>query len=188
MVSITEMVSTIESSREVPVSGRSGAPALYQGFDGQYINGSWRPGKLGGVRVDTDPYSGATLAETVMANQDDLDEAYHAAATAQVSWAARLPAERAAVMLRSASIMEARHGEIVDWLIRASGSTPVKAGLEWQFLHAVTLEAASLPHRSEGRLLPLDEAGTESRAYRQPLVLAGVCSQCNFPVKLWHRS
>ncbi|HZC35143.1 MAG TPA: hypothetical protein VE242_05995 [Chthoniobacterales bacterium] len=25
--------------------------------------------------VDTDPYSGATLAETVMANQDDLDEA-----------------------------------------------------------------------------------------------------------------
>jgi acyl-CoA reductase-like NAD-dependent aldehyde dehydrogenase len=50
------------------------------------------------VRVDTDPYSGATLAETVMANQGDLDEAYHAAGKAQVSWAARLPAERAAVL------------------------------------------------------------------------------------------
>jgi L-alanine-DL-glutamate epimerase-like enolase superfamily enzyme len=50
------------------------------------------------VRVDTDPYSGATLAETVMANQGDLDEAYHAAAKAQVSWAARLTAERAAVL------------------------------------------------------------------------------------------
>ncbi len=48
-------------------------PALYQGFDGQYIDGSWRPGKHGGVQVDTDPYSGATLAETVMANQGDLD-------------------------------------------------------------------------------------------------------------------
>jgi hypothetical protein len=74
--------------------GQSGAkaPALYQGFNGQYIDGSWRPGKHGGVRVDTDPYSGATLAETVMANQRDLDEAYHAAAKAQVSWAARLPA------------------------------------------------------------------------------------------------
>jgi aldehyde dehydrogenase (NAD+) len=35
-----------------------------------------------------------------MANQSDLDEAYRAAAKAQVSWAARLPAERAAVMLR----------------------------------------------------------------------------------------
>jgi aldehyde dehydrogenase (NAD+) len=78
------MRSTTESGRDVPVSGQSAAkaPALYQGFDGQYIDGSWRPGKHGGVRVDTDPYSGATLAETVMANQGDLDEAYHAAAKA----------------------------------------------------------------------------------------------------------
>src|ERR1700726_2241763 len=144
------MVLTTESSREVPVSGRSGAPAVYQGFDGQYINGSWRPGKLGGVRVDTDPYSGATLAETVLANQTDLDEAYHAAATAQVSWAARLPAERAAVMQRSASIMEARHGEIVDWLIRESGSTRVKAKLEWQFVHAVMRLGESAQHVPAG--------------------------------------
>ena len=170
--------------------GQSGAkaPALYQGFNGQYIDGSWRPGKHGGVRVDTDPYSGATLAETVMANQRDLDEAYHAAAKAQVSWAARLPAERAAVMLRSASIIEARHGEIVDWLIRESGSTRVKAELEWQFVHAVTLEAASFPHRMEGRILPLDEAGKESRAYRQPLGVIGVISPWNFPMYLSHRS
>src|SRR5258708_21055107 len=182
MVSITEMVSTTESGRERPVSGRSGAPGLYQGFDGQYINGSWRPGKLGGVRFDTDPYSGTTLAETVMANQDDLDEAYHAAATAQVSWAARLPAERAAVMLRSASIMEARHGEIVDWLIRESGSTRVKAELEWQFVHAVTLEAASLPHRMEGRILPLDEAGHQSRPYPHPLALTRVIMPSTFPI------
>ena len=82
-------------------------PAVYQRFDGQYIDGSWRPGKQGDVKVDTDPYSGATLAETVLANQRDLDQAYHAAAKAQVSWADRLPAERAAVMLRSASIMGA---------------------------------------------------------------------------------
>ena len=151
--------------------GQSGAkaPARYQGFNGQYIDGSRRPGKHGGVQVDTDPYSGAMLAETVMANRGDLDEAYHAAAKAQVSWAARLLAERAAVMLRSASIMEARHGEIGDWLIRESGSTRVKAELEWQFVHAVTLEAASFPHRMEGRILPLDEALKESRTYRQPL-------------------
>jgi aldehyde dehydrogenase (NAD+) len=188
MVSITEMVPTAESSRDVPVSAKSNAPAVYKGFDGQYINGSWRPGKLGDVRVDTDPYSGATLAETIMANQADLDEAYHAAAKVQVSWAARLPAERAAVMLRSASIMEARHVEIVGWLIRESGSTSVKAELEWQFVHAVALEAASFPHRMEGRILPLDEAGKESRAYRQPLGVIGVISPWNFPMYLSHRS
>jgi hypothetical protein len=109
------------------LSGKLTRRCPTKGFDGQYIDGSWRPGKHRGVRVDTDPYSGARLAEMVMANQGDLDEAYHAAAKAQVSWAARLPAERAAVMLRSASIMEARHDEIVDWLIRESGSTRIKA-------------------------------------------------------------
>ena len=86
------MASTTESGP----SGQSGvkAPAVYHRFDGQYIDGSWRPGKQGGVRVDTDPYSGATLAETVLANQRDLDQAYHAAAKAQVSWADRLPLNR----------------------------------------------------------------------------------------------
>jgi aldehyde dehydrogenase (NAD+) len=184
------MVSTIESAREAPVSEQSGArvPALYRGFDGQYIDGSWRPGRLGGVQVDINPYSGATLAETVMANRNDLNEAYHAAAKAQVSWAGRLPAERTAVMLRSASIMEARHDEIIDWLIREAGSARVKAELEWQFVHAVTLEAASFPHRMEGRILPLDEAGKESRAYRQPLGVIGVISPWNFPMYLSLRS
>jgi len=32
---------------------RADAPAPYQGFDGQYINGSWRPGRHGGVQIDT---------------------------------------------------------------------------------------------------------------------------------------
>jgi hypothetical protein len=38
---------------------RADAPVPYQGFDGQYINGSWRPGRHGGVQIDTNPYSGA---------------------------------------------------------------------------------------------------------------------------------
>src|SRR5260370_17023591 len=88
-----EMASTTESGRDVPTSGRSGAkaPALYQGFEGQYIDGSWRPGKHGGVRVDTDPYSGATLAEMVMANQWDLHHPYHPPAKPPGSLAAPLP-------------------------------------------------------------------------------------------------
>jgi hypothetical protein len=55
-------------------------------------------------------------------------------------------------------------------------------------VQAVTLEAASFPHRVEGRLLPLDEARKESRAYRQPLGVIGVISPWNFPMYLSHRS
>jgi aldehyde dehydrogenase (NAD+) len=84
--------------------------------------------------------------------------------------------------------MEARHQEIVDWLIRESGSTRIKAELEWQFLCAITQEAASFPNRVAGRILPLDESGKESRAYRQPLGVIGVISPWNFPIYLSHRS
>ncbi len=163
-------------------------PARYTGFDGQYINGAWRAGKQGGVQTDTDPYNGETLAEQVMANQGDLDEAYRAAAKAQVAWAAQLPAERAAVMQRAVRIMEVRHDEIVDWLVREAGSTCMKAELEHQYVRAVTVEAASFPYRVEGRILPLDEAGKESRAYRQPLGVIGVISPWNFPMYLSQRS
>jgi aldehyde dehydrogenase (NAD+) len=166
----------------------SSVPKRYSGFDGQYIGGVWRHGKEGSKLIDTDPYTGQTLTEIVQADGNDLDEAYRAAAEAQRSWAAKLPAERAAVMLRSATIMEQRHDEIVDWLVKESGGTRAKAEAEWQSVHWITLEAASFPHRVEGKLLPLDEHGKESRAYRQPLGVIGVISPWNFPMYLSHRS
>jgi hypothetical protein len=36
----------------------SGSPRAYTGFDGQYINGSWRAGRQGGKLSDTDPIRG----------------------------------------------------------------------------------------------------------------------------------
>jgi aldehyde dehydrogenase (NAD+) len=160
----------------------------YSGFDGQYINGSWRPGRQGRTLKDTDPYSGETLAEIALASQSDLDEAYRSAAKAQAAWAALPPSERASVMYRAAALMDARHEEIIDWLIRESGSTRVKAETEWQYTRSITLEAATFPRRAEGRILPLDDAGKESRAYRVPLGVIGVISPWNFPLHLSQRS
>jgi aldehyde dehydrogenase (NAD+) len=170
------------------VTTKARPPRVYAGFDGQYIGGCWRPGRQGGRLEDTDPYSGETLAEIVMANESDLDEAYQSASRAQVEWAALLPSERAAVMTRAAAIMEERHEEIVGWLIRESGSTRVKAEFEWRCVHAVTREAVSFPFRVAGRILPLDELGKESRVTREPLGVIGVISPWNFPMQLSHRS
>src|SRR5258708_33904395 len=66
-------------------------PTLYHGFEGQYIDGSWRPGKHGGVQVGTDPYSGETPVETIMANQTAPHEAYHPPGPAQTPAAQRRP-------------------------------------------------------------------------------------------------
>jgi aldehyde dehydrogenase (NAD+) len=164
------------------------APSRYVELNQQYIGGIWRQGKEGSKLIDTDPFTGETLAEIVQANEADLNEAYQSAARAQLSWAARNPAERAAIMLRFGRIMEQRRDEIVDWLIWESGSTRMKAELEWQWVYSMTLEAASFPHRLEGKILPLDEYGKESRSYKQPLGVIGVITPWNAPMCLSQNS
>jgi aldehyde dehydrogenase (NAD+) len=160
----------------------------YSGFDGQYISGDWRPGRANRTLKDTDPYTGDMIAEIALGDLSDLDEAYRTARLVQRAWASALPAERAEVLHQCADLMSKRREEIVDWLTRESGSTRIKANVEWEMLHAITIEAASFPHRVAGRLLPIDEPGKESRAYRQPIGVVGVISPWNFPIYLAQRS
>jgi aldehyde dehydrogenase (NAD+) len=163
-------------------------PAPYQRFDGQYIGGRWRTGSLGTKSIDKDPYSEEVLAEIVECNRTDLDEAYLTAAKAQSDWSSAAPAARAAVMLPALSIMDARHAEITDWLIRESGGTRLKAEAEFQSVRWITLEAATFPNRVEGGILANDEPGKESRSYRVPLGVIGVISPWNMPMYLSQRS
>lgn len=166
----------------------SAHPRHYSGFDLLFINGSWRPGSIVTTVKDTDPYTGETLVEIGGADQRDLDEAYRSAAKAQHKWVAMLPAARAAVFERVAVIMQARREEIVSWLVKESGSTRLKAQLEWESSHAVMLEAASMPHRVAGRILPGDIPGKECRVYRKPVGVVGVISPWNWPLHLSARS
>src|SRR5689334_18035050 len=101
------------------------APSQYDGFDRMLLNGTWRHGKEGQVMEDRNPYTNEILVRIPLANEQDMDEAFRAAASAQLEWHAMLPAERSAILRRAAAIMEERRAEIVDWLIRESGSTRI---------------------------------------------------------------
>lgn len=171
-----------QHSRQAPSS------AAYDGFDRQPIGGTWRHGRAEGRVSDRDPYRGEVLLEIPGASQADLSEAYVAAARAQPDWARALPVVRATVMRRAAEIMQARREEILGWLIRESGSARLKANLEVDSVRAVLLEAASMPYRVEGRILPADILGKESRAYRKPVGVVGVISPWNWPLQLTARS
>jgi aldehyde dehydrogenase (NAD+) len=162
-------------------------PAPYEGFDKLYIDGQWRDGSSK-PSEDKDPFSGQRLTEVAQADKGDLDRAYAAAARVQPEWAAQLPMARAAVFDRAARIMERRREEIIGWLVRESGSTRLKATLEWQAVLAGVLEAAALPHMVEGRLPPIDIPGKESRVYRKAVGVVGVISPWNFPLQLSNRS
>ena len=164
------------------------APIRYDRFDRMPIAGQWREGSSDKKRADVDPYTGETVLEIRQANAADVDEAYAAAEEAAGAWRETSAAERAAVMSRAAEILRARRDEVVDWIIAEAGGTRVKAKTEHDLVVAGLLEAASVPHRIAGRILPSDIPGKENRIYRQPVGVVTVISPWNFPVQLTNRS
>jgi aldehyde dehydrogenase (NAD+) len=84
--------------------------------------------------------------------------------------------------------MDQRREEIVSWLIKESGSTRIKANMEWEAVRGAMLSAVQLTSRVQGRILSVDIAGKESRVYRTPIGVVGVISPWNWPMHLTHRS
>jgi aldehyde dehydrogenase (NAD+) len=163
------------------------APPRFTGFDRLYVNGEWLQG-AGDVLKDRDPYTWDVLFELAQASEEQVDLAYRSAARIQRGWAAAPPGARSEVLRRIAGILDARRDEIISLLVQESGSTVLKAALEWFLVRTVALEASMLPYRVEGRILPCDVPGKESRAYRKPVGVVGVISPFNAPLQLAARS
>ena len=166
----------------------SDANTPYTDFHLQPLAGEWRTGGAGKVLRDSNPYDGSLLAEIPQASREDLDATYRKAAEAQPAWAALPPAERAALLHRVVEVFDRRREEIIDWIIRESGSTRLKATLEWGAARGITLESASFPSRVHGRIVDSNIPGKESRVYRSAIGVVGVISPWNFPLHLTQRS
>ncbi|MGM8887840.1 aldehyde dehydrogenase family protein, partial [Psychrobacter sp. 1U2] len=160
----------------------------YSDFHLQYIAGEWQSGQDDSVNTDVNPYSGDTLVEIKQATKEQLNDAYQAANTAQKEWAKKTPAERAAVLYNVVKVLDERQDEIVDWLIKESGSTRIKAMVEFGSAHAITLEAATFPNRVHGEIRPSNIPGKENFVYREPIGVVAVISPWNFPLHLTQRS
>jgi aldehyde dehydrogenase (NAD+) len=162
-------------------------PQPYSGFDRLPIGGEWRKGKMRPLK-DIDPYTDEVLLEIPQADRGDLDDAYAAAARAQTTWAQEPASTRGEVFRVAAHVMETRRDEIVSWLIHESGSTRLKANLEWASSHAIMLWAASAASQVNGRLPPTDIRGKTSSVLRKPVGVVGVISPWNWPLHLSARS
>lgn len=163
-------------------------PQHYTGFEQAPIGMAWRQGAGGEVLRDLDPWSGETILEIAEADLNDLEEAITAAATAQSAWAQTPPSLRAQVMRRAGDIASARHDEIIDWLVREAGSTIAKSEVEWAVVVGGFYEAAGMPTRAAGSILPSDIPGKESRVYRKPIGVVGLISPWDFPIYLTNRT
>jgi aldehyde dehydrogenase (NAD+) len=177
-----------ELNETEPAGGRPYWEHPYEGFDELLMGGTWRKGSSGKVAADQDPYTGETLVEITLASAGDVDFAYKSAQKTQPAWAAVRPQERRNLFARAAHIVEKRRSEILDWLVRESGSTIIKAQFEWQLVHLGMLEAAGYSFHAEGKLLPSSVKGKESRVHRRPVGVVGIISPWNFPMHLTNRA
>jgi benzaldehyde dehydrogenase (NAD) len=151
-----------------------------------FLGGKWSPGS-GGVKDVIEPATGHTLGEIGLATTDDLALAAEDAAQAQREWAA-LPYPRRAEVLRRAGQLFAEHSdEIAWWNIREVGAIPAMAGFAVHVAQQECFEAAALPGRPYGELLPSEEPRL-SMATRVPAGVVGVISPFNVPLILSIRS
>ncbi|ARS36367.1 aldehyde dehydrogenase family protein [Pontibacter actiniarum] len=161
----------------------------YTNLNKLYINGQWRDGSKKDKEQEViNPFDGSTVATFVPGTKQDLDEAYKAAQEAQKAWAATTVGEKRDVIEKAAQIIKERKEEIIEWLVKESGSSKLKATLEWKNAFEITREASSFPGRMHGLIVPSYTPGKESRMYRRPLGVIGVISPWNFPFHLSMRS
>lgn len=154
----------------------------------QYIAGVWVDGRSTRTLDDRDPFTGDQLLTMSLASREDLDQAYHSAQRAQSDWAATSPQQKAEGLNRLAQVFAQRAEEIIGWLIRESGSTRLKASLEYQSSLRLIQACAHLPFEVEGRILTSHKPGEQSFVFREPLGVVGVISPWNFPLYLSLRS
>ena len=79
---------------------------------GLLIDGQWVDAQNGETFVTTNPASGEQLAVCANASPADVDRAVQAARKAFPAWAAKSPAERAALLLKIADKIDERAQEL----------------------------------------------------------------------------
>jgi benzaldehyde dehydrogenase (NAD) len=155
-------------------------------WQGRVYSDGW-VSSAGGEAAVTEPATGAELGRTGIAAPADVARAVQRAAAAQPAWAALPHAERSAVLRRAADIWLAHAGEIELWSVREGGKVPAAAQFETHVATGEIYEAATLPSRPYGELIPSEQPRL-SFAERVPAGVVGVIAPFNFPQILAIRS
>ena len=140
-----------------------------------YINGEWVDALDRAMYDDYNPYTGEVFARVPSGKRGDARRAIEAAAAAFPAWSNTLPAERQALFLKAADILQKKQDEIVTILAEETGSTFGFAMFQTMFTPGLLREAASQVHNPIGEIIPADLPGAFYMATRQPVgVVAGI--------------
>jgi benzaldehyde dehydrogenase (NAD) len=153
---------------------------------GKMFGGTWTEAAGGDAPV-IEPATGEEIGRAGIAVPADVAKAASAAAAAQQDWAARPHTQRSAILRRAADLWLANAAEIESWVIRETGKIPPAAQFETHVATEEIYEAATLPSRPYGELIP-SEKPRLSFAERVPVGVVGVIAPFNFPQILAIRS
>jgi benzaldehyde dehydrogenase (NAD) len=151
-----------------------------------FTDGAWGPGR-GATSDVVEPATGDTLGQVTLATPDDVTRAARTAEAAQREWAATPHPQRAAVLRRAAALWTEHAEEISWWNVREVGAVPGMAGFAVHVAEQECYEAASLPSRPYGELVPSEQPRL-SMTRRYPVGVVGVISPFNVPIILGIRS
>ncbi len=151
-----------------------------------YLGRGWTE-TSGGEMPVVEPATGTELSRIGRPTVADVDTAAQAAAVAQAEWAAMPYPARAAVLRKAGDVFATQAEELNPWLIREVGAIPALAGFSLHVAAQECYEAAALPSRAYGELIPSEEPRL-SMARRVPAGVVGVISPFNVPLILGIRS
>ncbi len=162
---------------------------LLDGIDWQgkiFKGGEWVAGHGGDYPV-VEPATGAELGRMGQATAADVAEAGQAAVAAQKEWAALPHTARAAVLRKAGDLWGEHADEISGWNVREVGAVPGMAGFALHVAAEECYEAAALPGRAIGEILPSEQPRL-SLVRRMPAGVVSVISPFNVPIILGIRS
>lgn len=151
-----------------------------------FINGAWKEATEY-VKLFS-PFSGELIAEVAQANEEETDEAIHAAKTAAVKMAKMPSHERAAILDKVADLMDKRKEELAR-ILALEVAKPLKTARGEIDRTVQTYKFAAMEaRRIHGETVPLDAApGGEGRiafTLRKPIGVIGAITPFNFPFNL----
>lgn len=157
-----------------------------QVWTGKIFNGDWIASTGGEYNV-IEPATGERLGTMGSASVEDVRRAAEQATEAQREWA-RAPFDvRARVLRRAGELWEQHAAEVIDWIVRESGSAVPKAGFEIHVAANECYEASAIASRPYGQLLRTEEPRL-SLVRRLPVGVVGVIAPFNAPLILSIRS
>ncbi len=150
----------------------------------QYIGGEWVSAEK--LFDDVDPYRGTVVARVPAGTRADAARAVDAAAAAFPAWADLPPAEKQALFLRAADIVERRADDIKKLLAAETGCAGGFAGFQVLTATRLLRQASNWGYLPVGEVIRSDIPGTFAMALRRPLgVVAGISPWNGAHVLAW---